>query len=597
MPPALWATIVEGASTCLMVANADGIILAVNPALRNMLASLQPQLRLQFPDFDADKLVGSSIDRFHQDAPRRHQQLRQLTGRHLTDIQVGGARFGLAITPIAGRDGNPGIYAVEWTDKTRWTLAADNELRLRTALDNMTAKLMVADADNTIIYVNESLKRMFQRNLAAMRSRFADFDPEQLVGRSIDVFHRQPQQQHDALRSSRTKIAATLQIGTMQMELEAMPIRDDDGRYLGAFAVWDDIHSVHELVRRVGVGDLAPRLQPAHYEGSMHALAHLLNTMMAAIQQPMRDAVAAAAALARGELDARVDDQAEGAFKELHTALNTAADNLTGMIRSIQASSAAVLQTATGISASCAELSTRTEGQAASLEESADSVSQLVRHLEQSHTALEAITSQASRINQASQSGHGLVVDVAHAIDTIAHNSSEIASFVKQIDGIAFQTNLLALNAAVEAARAGEHGRGFAVVASEVRALAQRSADSARQISRIVAASGEGITRGQSLATLAAEKLQGIAEAAELIDRDLEALAADAEPQRQGVRQMQAAITTLGRFNQQNSAMAEQTAASAGALHDLARQLHSQTSRFQLHREPASAAGNALASR
>jgi methyl-accepting chemotaxis protein len=330
LPPALWATIVDGASTCLMVANADGVILAVNPALRNMLAGLEAELRQQFPDFDAAKLVGSSIDRFHHDPAARHHQLRQLKQRHLTDIRVGSARFGLAITPIAGADGTTDIYAVEWTDKTRWAFAADNELRLRTALDNMTAKLMLADADSTIVYVNESLKRMFHRNLEAMRSRFPDFDPELLVGRSINIFHRHPQHQREALRTTQTKISASLQIGPMRMELDAMPIRDGGGRYLGAFAIWDDIHSVHELVREVGHGELGTRLQPEHYDGSMNALAGLLNTMMDAIQKPMTSAVVVATALARGELDARPDAHAEGAFQQLHTALNTAADNLGG---------------------------------------------------------------------------------------------------------------------------------------------------------------------------------------------------------------------------------------------------------------------------
>ncbi|KRG44888.1 hypothetical protein ARC78_03500 [Stenotrophomonas pictorum JCM 9942] len=590
LSPALWASIVDGASTCLMVANADGFILAVNPALRNMLASLETELRQQFPDFDAATLVGSSIDRFHHDPAARHLQLRQLTGRHLTDIRVGSARFGLAITPIAGADGTTSIYAVEWTDKTRWAQAADSELRLRTALDNMTAKLMLADADSTIVYVNDALKRMFQRNLEAMRNRFPDFDPEQLVGRSIDIFHRHPQHQREALRNTRTKISASLQIGPMRMELDAMPIRDGNGRYLGAFAIWDDIHAVHELVRRVGHGDLDGRLQPAHYEGSMQALAELLNTMMQAVHAPMTSAVGVATALARGELGSRLDEHAEGVFQQLHVALNTAAGNLAQMIRSIQVSSAAVLQTASEIAASSSELSSRTEAQAASLEESASAVKHLGVHLQQTNRALDAITAQAARINAESQSGQDMVTAVAHAIDTMARDNTQIANFVKQIDAIAFQTNLLALNAAVEAARAGVHGKGFAVVASEVRALAQHSAESAQQINRIVTASTQGVLHGQSLVADAAAKLRDITEAAGLIDHDLGILSADAGQQRQSLREVDVAIDTIDRFTQQNSAMAEQNAAAAEALHEAARELHTQTGRFHLQALPPSTA-------
>jgi methyl-accepting chemotaxis protein len=88
------------------------------------------------------------------------------------------------------------------------------------------------------------------------------------------------------------------------------------------------------------------------------------------------------------------------------------------------------------------------------------------------------------------------VRDAVAAMGEIEQSSGQITQIIGVIDEIAFQTNLLALNAGVEAARAGDAGRGFAVVAQEVRALAQRSADAAKEIKTLIANSTSQVERG-----------------------------------------------------------------------------------------------------
>lgn len=563
---AAWARVVQRARSAWMLLDAQGVVAAANAACTGLWKDAG--------DPDARAPIG-----------RRLRDLEGLEGTDVADLRDGWTRQ----VQLGKRHFEVTAGALAHCADAAWCLAwrpvpaADDEaMRLRAALDNMTAKLMVADADDVIVYANDALKRMFARNLAAIRARWPDFDPEQLIGQDIAGFHRDPARQHRALRECSGRMSANIAIAGLRMELDAMPIRGPDGRYLGAFVLWDDIHAVHEVVKQVADGDLQARLQPDHYEGSMHRLAQLLNAMIAQIQAPLEQAIALATALADGDLTVRADGQRPGVFGRLHGRLDESILALARMIRGLQESSSAVLQTSTELHAGGAELSARTEEQAASLESSAQGLRQMVEGLHASRVGLTAAAEQAAQINRESQDGRGMVAEVADAVDAVAADSVEIAAFVRQIDGIAFQTNLLALNAAVEAARAGEHGRGFAVVAAEVRALAQRCADHARQIHRIVAASAQGIGRAQGLATQAAQKLADIAQAARLIDGSMTDALRDAEERLGHADRIEASIAEIDRYTRQNAAMAEQSSASAEQLRELSQDLHRQAARFRL---------------
>ncbi len=166
------------------------------------------------------------------------------------------------------------------------------------------------------------------------------------------------------------------------------------------------------------------------------------------------------------------------------------------------------------------------------------------------------------------QRGGNIVKTAIEAMERIEEASKKISEITTVIDGIAFQTNLLALNAAVEAARAGDAGRGFAVVAAEVRALAQRSADAAKDITGLIASSDVQVTEGVKLVKLAGDTLQEIVDASGKVSARVNEISAASGEQANGIDEMSQTVSHMDEITQQNAALAEESAASAKALGD-----------------------------
>jgi methyl-accepting chemotaxis protein len=286
--------------------------------------------------------------------------------------------------------------------------------------------------------------------------------------------------------------------------------------------------------------------------------------------------------LAQGDLVSRIDADLTGPFARLKTDFNGAMDALQLTIAEVTAAAREITNGAGDISQASDDLSRRTEQQAASLEETAaalDEISSTVRRTAEDATRARATVAKAR--SEAEHSGE-IVARAVEAMGGIERSSNEISEIIAVIDGIAFQTNLLALNAGVEAARAGDAGRGFAVVASEVRALAQRSADAAKDVKARVTASGQQVGAGVSLVGETGAALRRIVTQILEANQIVEAIASAAEQQASGLQQVNAAVGEMDGVTQQNAAMVEEATASARGLASEADGLSRQVARFRV---------------
>jgi len=286
--------------------------------------------------------------------------------------------------------------------------------------------------------------------------------------------------------------------------------------------------------------------------------------------------------IASGDLNQHLDNHRRDEFGRLIEAMNRMVDRLGIVVGSVRVGVESVSTASSQIAMGSADLSQRTEEQASNLQQTAASVEELTSTVRQNAVNAREASSLATAASKVAVKGGDVVDRVVSTMKDISESSKRIADIVTVIDGIAFQTNILALNAAVEAARAGEQGRGFAVVASEVRALAQRSAQSAKEIKQLIELSASKVSGGEALVIDAGTTMKDIVVQVKRVSDLVADITSASLEQERGIEQVSYAVTQLDAVTQQNSALVEQSAAAAESMKDQSRRLADTVSVFRI---------------
>ncbi|KAA0013820.1 HAMP domain-containing protein [Billgrantia pellis] len=304
--------------------------------------------------------------------------------------------------------------------------------------------------------------------------------------------------------------------------------------------------------------------------------------LMRAVVAPLREAVTHFDRIAGGDLTARIEDRGRNEIGQLYGALGRMQEKLKALVISLRDSSDSVFTGAGEIATGSQDLSSRTEQQASALQETASSMEEMASTVSKNtETAVEAdrLSTAASKTAEA---GGQEVERTVRLMREIADSARRINDIIGVIDSIAFQTNILALNASVEAARAGEQGRGFAVVASEVRSLASRSAESAKEIRKLIEDTTTRVASGAEQAERSGETINETVESIRQVSALMGEISTATREQNSGIEQINTALTEMDSVTQQNASLVQQTSAAAASLEEQAQRLAALIDTFRI---------------
>ncbi|SCM66954.1 methyl-accepting chemotaxis protein [Donghicola eburneus] len=509
------------------------------------------------------------------------------------------------------------------------------------ALDILSNPIMIAHSDMTVKFVNKAALALFSDLESAIQQDLPHFRVDNVIGQSIDQFHKTPSKQRALIDGMTEPHKAGFVLGGQTLHFTATPRHDAEGNLQCVFVEWVDmtatlhaqkqvetlISGVAGMAKAQADGNFGARVDSASLDQTYAKVADSVNHMIGHHIAIKDTIISTMKALAAGDTNVAIPDlQGDGA--QIAEAIAQARQSLVDVSQEISRLTEAMtngnlaidVNAAThqgvyqsiisefakafdGLNAKVSNLNTQVEQMTGGITDVTETAQDLNRISSQQSENVERIAASVEETDamvqanaEATRGSSGLVRDamsivtggkdkvtqMVTAMEDIQKSSGDISRIIKAIDDIAFQTNLLALNAAVEAARAGQHGRGFAVVAQEVRNLAGRSAKAAQETSDLIADSTKRVSHGAELAADTETSFVTIAETIAKIEAETQRIEQSSQEQSRGTSQISTALGELTSTTLQNTQQAETMAQSAQTMQDAMRQVQAVLNQFTL---------------